>query len=537
MNQGNSCSTSRGLGGRSLGFIFALILLIPVLVASSGFAAYDDEGGFRVAADLLNQGSYLEAMAAYQEIVTHSAVYENRAKGLFFMGMIYSLYLDQYDEALRMYGSLMRDYSKSTFAQDALFNTGMVLYEKGAFAEAADSFRSYLEQYPTGRHRMSAEVWAESAEAEAGAEKPTVPGPLPKLAVEDTTLRVLVRDNASGVTFDTAGLITVSDQVSGQIVHKSQGPFSLSAGAGRLLVNGQDLKISRCIVTANEDLLGLGGKPYRGAFVVLVEGDNRIQVVNYIDLEAYLYGVVPREMSPKWAEDALKAQAVAARSYALYIKGKSSDKPYDLVATTASQVYGGYDAETPATTRAVDATRGEVMTYDGRLTIAYFHANSGGFTESARNVWVADLPYLRAIRDSYSDNIPNGTWELSLSYKALQDRLNQFGLNVGAISQIRPIDTSSSGRPIRLSIVSSRGPIELKSNDFRLKIGPTKLKSALFSLRESTGGIRINGKGFGHGVGMSQWGAYRMAQAGHNYRDILKHYYKDIEITRLSSSQ
>jgi len=123
--------------GRPL-IVFAS-LLVPVLVASLGFAAYDDEGGFRVAADLLNQGSYLEAMAAYQEIVTHSEVYENRAKGLFFMGTIYSLYLDQYDEALRIYGSLMRDYSKSTFAQDALFNTGMVLYEKGAFAGKADS--------------------------------------------------------------------------------------------------------------------------------------------------------------------------------------------------------------------------------------------------------------------------------------------------------------------------------------------------------------------------------------------------------------
>jgi stage II sporulation protein D len=529
---------SRGLGGRSLGFIFAVSLLVPVLIkVSVSFAAYDDAKGFRVAADLLNQGSYLEAMAAYQEIVTHSELYENRAKGLFFMGTIYSLYLDQSEEALRLYRLLMRDYSKSGFAQDALFNTGMVLYEKGAFAEALNSFKSYLGQYPTGKHRMSAEVWAESAKAEMGAEKAKEPGPLPKLAIDDTTLRVLVRDKVTGVTLSTPGLITISDPFSGRIVYESRGSLSLTARTGRLLVNGQDLKVSRCIVAAKEGILALDGKSYRGTLRVLAENDGRIQVINYIDLETYLYGVVPREMSPKWAEDALKAQAVAARTYALYIKGKSSDKPYDLVATTASQVYGGYDAETPATTRAVDSTRGEVMTYEGRLTIAYFHANSGGFTESARNVWVADLPYLKAIRDSYSDNIPNGTWGLSLSHKAIQDRLNQYGLNVGSISQIRPIDASSSGRPIRIAIVSSRGPIELKSNDFRLKIGATKLKSALFSLRESTDGIRINGKGFGHGVGMSQWGAYRMAQAGHNYRDILRHYYKGIEITRLASSQ
>jgi stage II sporulation protein D len=522
----------------SLGFIVAASLLLPVVIkVSVGLAAYDDTKGFGVAADLLNQGSYLEAMAAYQEIVTHSEVYENRAKGLFFMGTIYSLYLDQYDEALRLYRLLMQNYARSTYAQDALFNTGMVLYEKGAFAEAFKSFKSYLAQYPTGKHRMSAEVWVESAKAEVGTGKPTGPITLPKLAIDDTTLRVLLREKVPGITFDGAGLITISDPFSGQIVHKSRGSLSLAARRGRLLVNGQDLKIPQCLVAAQGGILSLDGKRYRGTFRVLADGDNRIQAINYVNLEAYLWGVVPWEMSPKWAEDALKAQAVAARTYGLYIKGKSSHKPYDLVATTASQVYGGYDAETPATTGAVNATRDEVITYNGRLTIAYFHANSGGFTESARNVWVADLPYLRTIRDSYSDNIPNGTWELSLSYQAIQDRLNQYGLNVGYISQILPFDISASGRPRSIAIVSSRGQIELKSNDFRLKIGPTKLKSALFSLHKSTGGVRMKGEGYGHGVGMSQWGAYRMAQAGHNYRDILRHYYKEVKITRVTASR
>jgi stage II sporulation protein D len=199
----------------------------------------------------------------------------------------------------------------------------------------------------------------------------------------------------------------------------------------------------------------------------LADGDNRIQAINYVDLEAYLWGVVPSELSPHWAADSLKAQAVAARTYALYVKGRSSNKLYDLVATTASQVYGGYDAETPATTKAVNATRGEVMTYDGRLTIAYFHANSGGFTESARNVWLADLPYLRAVRDPYSDNIPNGMWELSLSYKAIQDRLNQYGLNVGSISQVLLFDISASGPP--------------QGNSDRVESGPHRTEEQRFS--------------------------------------------------------
>ena len=530
-----SSQKTKGGGGIFLRVIFTACLFTLINVSAS-FAAFDDARGFRVAADLLNQGSYLEALGAYQEIVTYSESYENRAKGLLFMGAIYSLYLDQYDEALRLYSILMRDYSKSSFAQDALFNIGMVFYEKGNFEQAYESFKRYLSQYTTGKHRKSAEVWAESAKAEMVAEKPRLPEPLSGLAVKDTTLRVLVRGNASSVTFNTEGLITISDPFSGKIVHARRGPFTLTARTGRILANQEDLNLSQCIVAANQSIIALDVQPYRGSFRVLAENDGKIKVINYVELEEYLYGVVPREMSPGWPQDALKAQAVAARSYALYVKGKSSDKPYDLVATTASQVYGGYGAESPTSTRAVDATGGEVMTYEGRLVVAYFHANSGGFTEGARSVWVADLPYLTATPDPYSDNIPGGTWDLSLSYQDIQDRLNQYGLSIGTIYQVSPVDISSSGRPLRIVVVSSRGRIELKSNDFRLKIGAMKLRSTRLRIHKTTDGLRINGNGLGHGVGMSQWGAYRMAQTGYDYRDILTHYYKGVQIKRIGHS-
>ena len=166
-------------------------------------------------------------------------------------------------------------------------------------------------------------------------------------------------------------------------------------------------------------------------------------------------------------------------------------------------------------------------------SVAYFHANSGGFTEAAKSVWVADLPYLTATPDPHSDNIPGGAWDLSLSYQVIEDRLNQYGLNIGAIYQVSPVDISSSGRPLRIAVVSGRGRIELKSNDFRLKIGAMKLRSTRLRIHKTTDGLRINGNGFGHGVGMSQWGAYRMAQTGYDYRDILTHYYKGVQIKRI----
>jgi stage II sporulation protein D len=520
------------LSYRNRFFVVVLILL----KASICFASYDDVKGFRTAGDLLNQGSYLEALAAYNEIVMHSDIYESRAKGIFFIGTIYSLYLDQYDEALRLYSMLMKRYPASSFAEDALFNSGMVHYEKGAFEDAYQSFKSYLVKYPGGKHQQSAEVWIKSARKEMSAEKTKGPTPLPELPVPDTTVRVLIRDKATSLTLGAVGPFTLCHAFSGQTVYEGRGPLTLAARSGHLVVNGREINISKCVVTATGGILALDGNRYRGKFRISVDDANKVQVINDVELEAYLYGVVPREMSPKWGEDAIKAQAVAARSYALYIKQRSTDKPYDLVATTASQVYGGFDAESPASTLAVDATRGEVMTYDGRLTIAYFHANSGGFTESAKNVWIADLPYLRGTRDPYSEDIPDGDWGLAMSYLTIQERLDQYGLNVGAISRIRPIEISASGRPLRVAVDSARGGTVLKSNDFRLKVGAGTVRSTLFRLEDAIGGVRIIGKGFGHGVGMSQWGAYRMAEAGHDYRAILRHYYQGVQITSLASA-
>jgi len=226
---------------------------------------------------------------------------------------------------------------------------------------------------------------------------------------------------------------------------------------------------------------------------------------------------------------------VAARTYVLYVKNKNSDKPYDVEATTASQVYGGYDAEVYASNSAVDTTRGQVMIYNGSLIIAYFHANSGGHTEDAKNVWSADIPYLKGIPDRYSERIPGGSWECFLSYEDVRNRLNRHGLGIGRIRELKPGGVSRSGRTLKMKVVSDQGTYALKSNNFRIKVGETKLKSTRFRIQPYRHGILIRGNGYGHGVGMSQWGANRMAQSGFKYQDILKHYYRGVRIVPLDS--
>jgi len=228
------------------------------------------------------------------------------------------------------------------------------------------------------------------------------------------------------------------------------------------------------------------------------------------------------------------AQAVAARTYALYIQSKSKDKPYDVVSTTSSQVYGGYNAEAPRSTSAVDRTRGQVITHKGKLIVAYFHSSSGGHTEDAKNVWSADMPYLKGTPDRFSEHNPGSTWDCMVRYEDLSDRLNRYGLDVGNVRTLEKIGETRSGRALKFRVISDKGSYELGSNAFRMKVGATTLKSTLVGIEIDGSGIRIKGKGYGHGVGMSQWGARQMAAEGFGYQDILKHYYRDVDIVALT---
>ena len=253
-------------------------------------------------------------------------------------------------------------------------------------------------------------------------------------------------------------------------------------------------------------------------------------MINHIPIEQYLYGTIPREMPQSWPDDALKAQAIASRTYALYLTGNNRCRPFDVEATTAAQVYGGYDAETVRTTAAVDATRKQVLTQDGRLIIAYFHSNSAGHTEDAKDVWQVEIPYLKGLPDKFSKNIPNGRWEYFLSYDEAAERLNLAGLNVGSIYAIQGRSFSPTGRVLRIAIASDHGTIELPANHFRCILDATQIKSTYFSIIPEATGVLLKGEGHGHGVGMSQWGANQMAKAGYSHLEILKHYYPGVEL-------
>ena len=277
-----------------------------------------------------------------------------------------------------------------------------------------------------------------------------------------------------------------------------------------------------------DDYLTVNGRRYRGALILEPAGSGRFDVVEQLDFEEYLYGVLPREMGPDWPIEALKAQAVVSRTYVLANRGGGR---YDIASDVSAQVYGGLEDESPAATQAVRATRGQVLVDKrGDPIQAFFHSSCGGQTEIPKNVWNADSSwdYFTSVKDPYCQDDPFYHWRWAVSAARLEAKLRRAGIRVGAIRKIQAAQKSPSGRVRTFLIVGSRRKATLAGNRFRLAVGPEALRSTLItSISTSRTGFRFEGRGWGHGIGLCQYGARGRANAGIRYDDIVKAYYPD----------
>ncbi len=505
---------------------YVLFLILILGLAGPGFA-YNANQAMEDADAFLRNGQYLEAAGAYQDITDLSPDPEMKAKATLRIGDIYSYFLNNNERALEKYGVVIKEYENSMHAANAHFNSGMILYEKDRYKEALNEFKTYLKRYPRGDRRDTAEFMIETCQKPPPAMKEEKPS-FKKAKKED--VRVLVMTGLQGIHVDSASVFEVHDGYGKDLSGKVRSA-ALSISGGNIMLDGRSLSHDRLVIVPLEgQWLNLNGTQYRGELRIAKSARGDVDVINVLDVEAYLYGVVPKEMSPQWPLEALKAQAIAARTYVLYQKGKNKDRDYDVIATTASQVYGGAGSESAMSNQAVDETRGVVLLYEGQLALTYFHANSGGMTEEARRVWSADVPYLKMVRDDYSAKAPGCSWKLSLNVDNIRAALNMKGLDVGRIERLMPVDISPSGRVTKIKIFHGGKESVLTGNDFRLKTDPTQVKSTLFTMTNEGDEIHFKGKGSGHGVGMSQWGAYIMAREGFSYGDILKHYYYGVEL-------
>ncbi len=278
-------------------------------------------------------------------------------------------------------------------------------------------------------------------------------------------------------------------------------------------------------------------RAYTGALYITPEG-NALQLVNEVPLPDYVASVVASEY-PFKDEAGARAMAVVARTYALRATGKFSGS-YDHVDGTASQVYKGVSAVTATARDAAQDTRGEVVTYDGELIAAVYFSSSGGHTADNEDVWDADevLPYLRGRPDPYDKPSPHHRWTARVSRPAVLRALSaHYNIDVQGFYLG---DRSEDGRLMFFKLLKPNGQTtRVQANDFRLAVNNgvsgAPLKSTWFDARRSGDTYVIEGRGYGHGVGLAQWGAHVMAQRGHSYREILTFYYDGVSITTLEN--
>jgi stage II sporulation protein D len=337
--------------------------------------------------------------------------------------------------------------------------------------------------------------------------------------------------------------------------------------------------------------VAVNNKFYRGKILLKWDEAKGIQAINELELEEYLWSIVPSEMPPAWHFEALKAQAVAARSFALARLGAHQKEGFDVCASSHCQVYNGISSEAERATAAVQNTAGIALLYDGEPITAAFHSSSGGFTENAADAWGSDIFYLRSVKDFDADT-PNYKWEKKLSPESAGKRLSGSGYNIGNLQAVElsaldygaentASDRTRTGRVKSMRFIGDTGSVTVSGDRVRDIFG---LKSTFFDvllevpavssidvevgslytkkievdlpayqetrgwptdkkeIRRLTGRegetIVFSGYGFGHGIGMSQWGAKQMAEKVPEtnttyYGEILKHYYTGVQLKKL----
>jgi len=344
----------------------------------------------------------------------------------------------------------------------------------------------------------------------------------------------------------------------------------------------------------SEGIISVSGKNYRGGVMLYNSSGDTVRFINVINLEKYLYGVLPKEMSSSYPLEALKAQAVAARSFSMGNINRHNSLGYDICNTQCCQVYGGVSSEVAKCSSAVNETEGMVAYYAGKPVSCYYSANNGGYIESSKDIWGTEVGYLQTKKDDYN---PEYNWTAEFTTEKLSSILKEAGYSIGTVTGINILKKTEGGSVTSIEFVGTNGKTTIDKSKIRSLLGSSTVKSLKFSITKSslsseaspakayvkgvsgsatekilsgisvvdkngnvitldansvvaqanTGkttiqgsaassgeegidGIVISGKGYGHCIGMSQMGAKAMAEEGFTYDEILKYYYIGITV-------
>lgn len=357
-------------------------------------------------------------------------------------------------------------------------------------------------------------------------------------------VRVMVEREKSAVRINGFDLVAKAADTDARLGSTSgRGSITVRCSLGGKLavdIGHKKMRLSGPLnVSSMGGFIRVGGSQYRDdLYVYSFNGD--CIVVNHVDIEKYVAGLLNSEMSARWNVQALMAQAVAARTYAIHqMKEASTTKfrglkpPFDVEGTVRDQVYEGAHQERYSAIKAVQATRGQVLSYKGEPIKAFYHSTCGGRTESPEKVWGSRLPYMKPVECGNCNKSPRFNWVYDIRTADIEKKLRDQRLLKGSLVAMRVIDRNRLGRANRIEVEGTLGKTTVGATRIRDLMGTLNIRSTDFSVVNNGSKYVFVGHGSGHGVGMCQWGAKGMADRGRDYRAILKHYYPIAELTRL----
>lgn len=365
---------------------------------------------------------------------------------------------------------------------------------------------------------------AETASAEP-ATKPSLNIPIASLRGPEPKVRIAVVFGADSATLVGEGL---------HFIHKTgrrtplPGKVQLRVANGGVFAKGVGTLKNGTAIETSLGPIRIGNEEYPGRMEIFRE-DKKMLLVNEVEMEAYVASVVASELPASWGLEAKKAQAVAARTYAFMRRGKTG-RSYDLDGTVADQVYRGSNSDA-SSRAAVTATRGQVLGLDDRLVSSFYSSTCAGQTEAPEHVWPGRPSHgIVSVTCGYCANSRSMEWSAEITAADLLSAARQSGHRAKEVNDLLVVETHSSGRTGSLELKTDKGGILWASNEFRQLIGWDRVRSTLFDIESSSAGFTLSGRGFGHGVGLCQWGTQGMDRKGMDYKEILSHYYRSSKL-------
>ncbi|MDP8215848.1 MAG: SpoIID/LytB domain-containing protein [Candidatus Kaelpia imicola] len=351
----------------------------------------------------------------------------------------------------------------------------------------------------------------------------------------DDSLRVVIKKNIKSCHLLVKGDYRVQLPFTGEELDRGRNlrvDISVDNGKG-IKIGGSYYNVFAVEVLPQRDgAIYLDSRPYRGKARFIRE-DNSLTVINIVSLEDYLKGVLEYEVAHWWPMEALRAQAVAARSYALYMKEMNRNKNYDLTSDVLSQVYGGKLGERWRIKRAVLSTKGLILIYNGKILPAFYHSTCGGHTDNVKHLWKMETPPLSGVSCDFCRYSKHYRWNKKIKVKDFKAALSKAEYSLNNIERVLVKERYGSGYVKEIEIFADGKEYLILAKEFRSILGANIIRSRRFILEKIDGVIDIKGYGWGHGIGLCQWGAYGMARKGYDFREILEHYYPGSEIKKI----